>query len=307
MRFLNTSLGIKRGETVLIVTDDNKVDIAKSIERAARRLSDEVLLMKMRPRSRHAEEPPQAVSEAMKCADVVIIPTTMSLSHTDARRGACEAGARVASMPGITGQMFGRGGLTADYNEVKRISETVADMLTGAEKVRIKTRLGCDFTASLSGRKGEADTGILTKKGAFGNLPAGEGFIAPVEGNSHGTLVFDGSFAGIGMLKRPIRITVESGKAVKIEGDGGKLKKMLNNEDNIAEMGIGTNPRAKLIGTVLEDEKVMGTVHVALGDNHNFGGTIRADVHLDGVIKSPDIWLDDTKIMEAGRFVPDIA
>jgi len=307
MKFLKTSLGIKKGETVLIVTDDNKLDIARGIERAARKLSDEVILVKMRPRSRHAEEPPQAVSEAMKNADVVIIPTTMSLSHTDARKAACAAGARVASMPGITEQMFKRGGLGADYKLVKRISEMVARMLTKAKEVRIKTRLGCDFTASLSGRKGEADTGILIKKGAFGNLPAGEGFIAPVEGNSRGVLIFDGSFAGIGALKRPIKITVDDGKAVKIEGDRGKLKKMLINEDNIAEVGIGTNPKAKLIGNVLEDEKVMGTVHVALGDNHNFGGMTRADVHLDGIIKRPDIWLDDAKIMEKGRFVPRIA
>lgn len=307
MKFLETSLGIKKGETVLIVTDDNKTEIAEMIERAARRLSDEVLLMKMRPRSRHAEEPPKVVSEAMKGADVVIIPTTMSLSHTDARKDACAAGARVASMPGITEQMFGRGGLTADYDAVKRISERVADMLTVAKEIRIKTKLGCDFTAKLSGRKGEADTGILLKNGAFGNLPAGEGFIAPLEENSHGTLVFDGSFAGIGVLKRHIQITVDCGRALKIEGDGGKLKKMLINGDNIAEVGIGTNPKAKLIGNVLEDEKVMGTVHVAFGDNHNFGGTIRAQVHLDGVIKSPDIWLDDVKIMENGKFVPDLA
>ncbi len=308
MKFLKTNFGIKKGETVLIVTDDNKIDIAKGIERAARKLSDEVLLMKMRPRSRHAEEPPQAVSEAMKSADVVIIPTTMSLTHTDARKAACAAGARVASMPGITEQMFKRGGLTADYGQVKRISERVAKMLTKAREIRIRTRLGCDFTASLLGRKGVADTGILTKKGAFGNLPAGEGFIAPVEGNSQGVLVFDGSFAGIGVLKRPLKITVNGGKAVKIEGDRGKLKKMLSLDgDNIAEVGIGTNPKAKLIGNVLEDEKVMGTVHVALGDNHNFGGKIRADIHLDGIIKRPDIWLDDTKIMENGRFVSRVA
>ena len=308
MKFLKTNFSIKKGETVLIVTDDNKIGIAEGIERAARKLSDEVLLMKMRPRSRHAEEPPQAVSEAMKSADVVIIPTTMSLTHTDARKAACAAGARVASMPGITEQMFKRGGLTADYGQVKRISERVAKMLTKAREIQIRTRLGCDFTASLLGRKGVADTGILTKKGAFGNLPAGEGFIAPVEGNSQGVLVFDGSFAGIGVLKRPLKITVNGGKAIKIEGDRGKLKKMLSlNGDNIAEVGIGTNPKAKLIGNVLEDEKVMGTVHVALGDNHNFGGKIRADIHLDGIIKRPDIWLDDTKIMENGRFVSRVA
>lgn len=308
MKFLKTNLGIKKGETVLIVTDDNKLKIAEAIERAAKRLSDEVLLIKMRPRTRHAEEPPRAVSEAMKRADVVIIPTTMSLTHTEARRLACRAGARVATMPGITEQMFRRGGLTADYTRVKRISERVAKMLTKAKEVRIRTRLGCDFTASLSGRKGVADTGILTKKGASGNLPAGEGFIAPLERKSQGVLVFDGSFAGLGALTQPLKITVDGGKAVKIEGDKGKLKKMLSlGGNNIAEVGIGTNPKAKLIGTVLEDEKVMGTVHVALGDNHTFGGKIRADIHLDGIIKRPDVWLDDAKIMENGRFVSRVA
>ncbi len=81
------------------------------------------------------------------------------------------------------------------------------------------------------------------------------------------------------------------------------MKKMLTNGDNIAEVGIGTNPRAKLIGNVLEDENVMGTLHVAFGDNHTFGGKIKADVHLDGIIKRPDIYLDNTKIMENGKFV----
>lgn len=303
MKFLKASLGIKKGETVLIVTDDDKLKIAESIERAAKLLSNEVLMLKMAPRSQHAEEPPLAVSEAMKRADVVIIPTTKSLSHTGARKAACKAGARVASMPGITQQMFRKGGLTADYSKVKGISERVAKRLTKAREVRIKTRAGCDFTASLLRRKGVADTGILTKKGDFGNLPAGEGFIAPVEKKSHGTLVFDGSFAELGVLVKPLKITVERGKATKIEGEGRKLKKMLTNGDNIAEVGIGTNPKAKLMGNVLEDEKVMGTVHVAFGDNHTFGGKIKANVHLDGIIKRPDIYLDNKKIMENGRFV----
>ena len=137
----------------------------------------------MAPRQQHAEEPPKAVTEAMKRADVVIIPTSKSLSHTGARKAACNEGARVASMPGITRQMFRRGGLTADYIKVKRISEQVSKRLSLAKEIKIKTRAGCDFTARLTGRKGIADTGIIKKKGDFGNLPAGEGFIAPKEKN----------------------------------------------------------------------------------------------------------------------------
>jgi leucyl aminopeptidase (aminopeptidase T) len=307
MKFLKASLGIKKGETVLIVTDDDKIKIAEVIERAARKLTSEVLVLKMAPRLQHAEEPPKAVSEAMKRADVVIIPTSKSLSHTGARKAACKAGARVASMPGITRQMFRRGGLTADYTKVKGISQRVSKRLTSAKEIRIKTKAGCDFTARLTGRKGIADTGILKKKGDFGNLPAGEGYIAPREKKSEGTLVFDGSFAGLGVLTKPIKVTIKKGNAAKIEGDAGKLKKMLTNGDNIAEVGIGTNPKAKLIGNVLEDEKVMGTAHVAFGDNHTFGGKVKANVHLDGIIKRPDIYLDGQKIMENGRFVSRIA
>lgn len=280
---LKTCLGIKKGETVLIVTDDNKVGIAEELEKAAKKLSDEVIVVRMRPRSRHAEEPPEAIAKAMLASGVVIMPTTMSLSHTDARKNACKKGARIVSLPGITPEMLSKGGMTADYAQVKRISDRIARMLTKAGEIRIKTPLGCDYTASIEGRKGEAESGIFTKKGAFGNLPAGEGFIAPVEGRSEGVLVFDGSFGGIGVLEKPLKIWVEKGKAIKVRGDKGKLKRMIKkykNADEVAEIGIGTNPRAKIIGNVLEDEKVFGTVHVALGDNHTFGGKIRAEVHL---------------------------
>lgn len=301
---LRNSLGIKKRETVLIVTDDNKLEIAAELEKAARSLSNEVLVMRMRPRSRHAEEPPKAVAEAMKASDVVIMPTTMSLSHTEARKKACKKGARIVSLPGVTLEMFQEGGMTADYNVVKKISQKVAEMLSNSKEIVIKTQSGSSFRASLRGRKGVADTGIYRKKGSFGNLPAGEGFIAPLEGESEGRLVFDGSFAGLGVLNKPLEIGVEGGRVVRVSGDKGKLKRLIRkyrNADAIGEIGIGTNPKARIIGNVLEDEKVLGTVHIALGDNHTFGGKIRAEVHLDGIIKNPTVWLDDMLFMDGGK------
>jgi leucyl aminopeptidase (aminopeptidase T) len=109
---------------------------------------------------------------------------------------------------------------------------------------------------------------------------------------------------GLGRLKRPITISVEGGQVVHVKGDDGRLLKLLEkyeNAKNVAEIGIGTNPKAKIIGNVLEDEKVMGTVHVAFGDNHTFGGDTRAEIHLDGIIKRPDIWLDGERIMKGGK------
>lgn len=303
---LSTCLGIRQKETVLIITDDNKLDVAKRIEGAARKLSGEVLTMGMSPRSHHGEEPPRAVGEVMKEVDVIIIPTTMSLSHTDARKDACDAGARVASMPGITREMLSKGGMTADYEKVKDISETLAEDLSKGGKLEIKTDEGTDFFAGITGRMAKSDSGIFTKVGQFGNLPAGEAFIAPLEGLSHGILAIDGSMGGIGRLKNPIKVSVEAGMVMDVQGDGGRLKNTLDkfkNGDNVAEIGIGTNPKAKIIGNVLEDEKVLGTIHVAFGDNHTFGGDTRSDIHLDGIIKKPDIWLDGKIIMEKGRLL----
>lgn len=302
---LKTCLGIRNNEAVLIVTDDNEVEIAAKLERAARRLSNEVIVVKMKPRSHHAEEPPKIIAEAMKSSDVVIMPTTMSLTHTDAKKDACKKGARIASMPGITMQMLKRGAMLADYGEVKAKSVKIAKMLNKAKEIKIATA-GCDFKADVSKRKAVADSGIMTKKGACGNLPAGEGFIAPVEGKSQGKLVFDGSFGGVGVLKKPLRLIIEKGRVVKCEGEKGKLARIFKkykNADCIAEIGIGTNPKARIIGNVLEDEKVWGTAHVALGDNHTFGGKTRAEVHLDGIIKKPSIWLDGKEIMKEGEFL----
>ncbi len=299
-----TTLAIKREEEVLLVTDDAMLEVASLIESALRELSDEVLVLKMRPRGMHGEEPPRVVAQAMKHASVVVAPTSKSLSHTSARKRACEAGARVASMPGITLEMLTAGGMQADYGEVERLAKAVAERLSRAESIKIKSPLGTDFRASLKGRRALADTGIITKPGDFGNLPAGEGFIAPVEGESEGVLVFDGSFAALGKLAEPLRVRVHKGRAVEVEGDGGRISALFRrctNASNVAEVGIGVNPAARVIGNVLEDEKALRTVHVAFGDNHTFGGRTRAEVHLDGVILNPSVWLDEERLMEKGR------
>lgn len=301
---LKSSLDIKRNDGVLIVADDNKLDVAAKIEEASKALADEVLVFKMRPRSRHAEEPPRAVAMAMLGSDVVIMPTTMSLTHTEARKKACDAGARIASMPGITMAMLKRGGLHVNYREMKKLTERIAEMGSNAEEIRITSPLGCDFTASVAGRKMIPDTGFLQKKGSFGNLPAGEAFVAPVEGSSDGKLVFDGSFGGVGMLKEPLELVVEEGRVVRCSNKtlAGMIRKY-RNADNIAEIGLGTNRSARVIGNVLEDEKVYGTCHVAIGDNHTFGGKTKAEVHLDGIIKRPSIFLDGKEIMKNGEFL----
>ena len=141
-------------------------------------------------------------------------------------------------------------------------------------------------------------------------FPTGETFLAPVEGTSNGVFVVDGSMAGLGLIKNAkIRIEVENGYATKITGGvfAKKLKLMLDKVGkearNIAEFGIGTNDSAKLSGILLEDEKVMGTIHIAVGNNVSMGGSVNVPIHLDGVVKKPTVWMDGKLLMKDGKLL----
>ncbi|MDF2717228.1 MAG: aminopeptidase, partial [Paenibacillus sp.] len=139
-----------------------------------------------------------------------------------------------------------------------------------------------------------------------GNLPSGEGYIAPLEGTGSGQLVVDGSIAGIGKIDTPVVLTVENGRLTNAEGTAApKLLEILGDGNGrlLAEFGIGTNDKARITGVVLEDEKVYGTIHVAFGSNHTFGGTIEAGVHIDLVVSKPDVYIDEVKIMEQGSLI----
>ena len=139
---LTSCLAVKTGEEVLIITDDSRKEIGEAIYEAAGNLGCEKLLMVMKEREVSGQEPPKAIAAAMKAADVVIVPTAQSLTHTNARIEAAKAGTRVATMPGITKEMFSRGAMTADYNEVEKLTAKVTEMLTRASRARME-KDGC--------------------------------------------------------------------------------------------------------------------------------------------------------------------
>ncbi|MEM2924132.1 MAG: aminopeptidase [Methanocellales archaeon] len=302
---LKNCLRVKPGESVLVVTDVKKFSLGRAFFEAALELNCEAMLMLMKPRSRSGEEPPPAIAQAMKNASVVIAPTTYSITHTQARKEACAAGARIATIPIQTNnrkllrEMFTTGGITADYSEIEARAKKLIQKLNQGSVVRIESELGTDVTFELSGRKWQLDIGICIEPGSFINLPSGEVFIAPA--NSNGKVVIDGSFGDIGILKSPLEFHIRNNYVVEIRGrNAAQLMRKLNaigkEARNLAELGIGLNPKAKLLGIVLEDEKVAGTAHIAIGDNSTFGGTVKAGIHWDGIIKSPKIYLDGEEL-----------
>jgi len=296
---LKESFRIEAGETVLIVTDNKMPNsIPDALFEAALEEKAIPAILKMKAGKVPSEEPPKAIADAMLGFDVIIAPTTKSLSHTQARLAASEKGARIATLPGITEKMMTSGGILADYREVERQTHKFMALLKKVRTVRVTSKLGTDITFKVNPQKWHSDTGICGK-GEFINLPGGEIFIAPDDAN--GTYVVDGSMGDFGLLDKPIKVTVKDRYAVSMTGGKAEeLAAMLDAKGkpgrNIAELGIGMNPNSRIIGNTLEDEKVKGTIHVALGDNSTFGGNVKAGIHIDGIIKDVEVYLDGRRI-----------
>ena len=301
-------LGIKESEEVLIIMDERSRRVGNALFKAAKNLGAETVLIEMIERDTHGSEPPCIVAEAMKSADVVIAPTSKSLTHTRATLEATNKGARIASMPAITEEIMCRV-IPVDYRAIEDRSKRLRDLLSQESRVRLTTLAGTDLTFSIAGRKAIADTGNLRERGARGNLPAGEVFIAPIEGETFGIAVIDGSMSSVGIIRTPIRMVVKEGYVTEINGgrEANVLSTLLRDKGkktrNIAELGIGTNEKATICEITLESEKTMGTVHVAIGDNSTFGGDISAPVHLDGVMKNPTLIIGDGTVIRDGKYL----
>jgi leucyl aminopeptidase (aminopeptidase T) len=300
-------MGVTAGEEVLVICNPVTEEIGALMRIEAQGDGADATLAVISERESHAAEPPRPVAAAMAAADVVLAPTIQSLSHTAARKAASDAGVRIATLPGVTEEMLSRL-MNGDLDEMRRRGWAIVSALNRGSQVRITCRHGSDLSFSIEGRDGIVDAGELTAKGAFGNLPCGEGFIAPVEGTAEGTLVVDGSIAAIGLVESPVRLTIEAGHLTGVTGDeGAKLMELLTphgpDGTNVAELGIGTNEEAILTGNILEDEKIFGTAHVAFGASAGIGGTVQVPVHLDVVVKEPTVEIDGEAILGGGELL----
>ncbi len=305
---LRDCLNMQEGEKLLVVTDPGVLLVSQELFYAALEMGGDPLLVEMPVRQRDGAEPPDKIAEMMATSDIVIAPTSRSLTHTHARRNACKAGARIASLPGITAEIMSRA-MRANYREISERSVALARILTESSHVRVTTPAGTDIEMSIEGRACLSDTGLIHQKGEYSNLPAGEAYLAPIEGSSNGVIVVDGSMAGIGKLSpgETITLTVADGFVQDVQGGekGDQLRSLIEsvgkNGGNIAELGIGTNDKAVVSGVVLEDEKVLGTVHIAVGNNLSMGGNIDVPLHLDGVLLAPTVEVDGKTLLRGDK------
>jgi leucyl aminopeptidase (aminopeptidase T) len=303
---LTQCLAVKDNEKILIVANPETRRIGEALYKEGVKLSAQTALFIYPKGTINGEEPPPLVADAMVKSDVIVAPTVMSVTHTAARRRAVKAGARMATMPGITEDFFVRG-LSANYAEIQRVTRKIHGYLDRASVAHVTSPSGTDVVLDIRNPAVVSD-GNLQKKGVCTNLPTGETELAPR--NAKGILVVDrcGDY-----ITEPTRLELKDGYLISFEGNasGRRFKRLIEegmkrdgnqNASFIAEFAIGTNKSARVNANVLESEKVFGTCHFGFGNNMSYpGGRNESTLHIDTIVLKPTITLDGITIMKNGK------
>ena len=242
---------------------------------------------------------------------IIIAMSNNSSSHTNYRKLACHAGARFASLPHFDPDMFGTS-MDVNWTALAGRTARLVAAVNRAEWVNVECPNGTAMHICKRGRDAGGDDGLLTAPGCFGNLPAGEAYFAPLEGESHGVMVIE--WGPTRRLENPLTLTIADGRVVRIDGEEPhrqRLETRFAESDacrNLAELGIGTNDKASRPDNVLEAEKILGTIHLALGDNTGFGGVVAAPFHEDYVFYQPTVTLvmadgSEEVILDSGKLM----
>jgi leucyl aminopeptidase (aminopeptidase T) len=312
---VDVCMSVEDGDVVTIITDDEHVDQARvvaevCVDRGAWPViaNNEMQVRRGRADTHFPMAPPRNLHQAMVSSDEIIIITNLEwanrFAHVSAVKESCANNAKIASVePGM-----GEWGLTVEklHRAQQRAWDGMA-ALEGVEKVRVTTAKGTDFTVTIRDRPALEVTSIKKRGQMMGPLPLwAEVAFAAVEDETVGTVVVDGVMLGIGLpgqVTEPITWTVEGGRAVKIDGgdDARRLREVLEGVENatvIGEFAFGVSEVAPF-GTPSEKGRV-GTVHLALGDNHNAypGGQNVCSLHLDGVMLEASM-----QIVDSGRWI----
>ncbi len=310
-KIIETCAGVKEGETVVIVTDTNKIRIAEVLAAGVCSVGGKPVIVWMTPTGAHGVEPPLAVVAACRESNVYIFATTWNLQHTSARVEALAHGSRGTTIPQVTEDLLITGGILADFDSCDQMGKKLGALLEKSQRMRITSPSGTDLRGQIGGRKVIYETGIFREPGRYAALPNSEINISPLEGTAEGVIVADVRLGAAGITRdEPATAEVRDGQIVQIKG--GKVAKdfwhtleQFNEPKvfSIAEFGIGLNPQARLYASFLEDEGRLGNGHVGIGSNWAMGGKIRAPLHTDLIFKEASFYFDDRLVLDKGKLL----
>jgi leucyl aminopeptidase (aminopeptidase T) len=296
---------VKRGEEVLIVADDlQSFELNRALRKAADRIGARPVSV-VYPAIQPYREPPRSVLHAMKNADVVIACATRPFA-SGVMEEVIKGGARILSMFRITPDALSRT-VPIDYSILNKEMKRIKKILDRSGTIEISSPRGTQLTVRMAGRPTRLALGSVRKTGEIDFIPAGAVGVAPLEGTAEGKVVVDGTILGFGRCLEPILFEIEKGKVTKLKGETKwkGLKELLRRDGNasmLCEIGLGANPKARLTGGP-EDERVRGSVHIGLGENRYFGGTIASASHLDGTILKATLRVDGRDLVKDGKLM----
>lgn len=291
-------LHLREKDKMLVVMDEDKRRIGNAFMEAGSRIGADAEFYVLKGR-RPFLDLPQDLQKIICGRDVIInifnaipeeTPFRISLIKVET-----DVGAKVGHAPGITESMMTEGPMTADYQRVSDVAYSLMRAFRNAVKTHITAPSGTDIVLNISGR--DFDTDVSIEKGRIGNLPSGEIWCAPLEKGADGVVVCDGSVGNLGQTPSPLTIEVIGGRIQSIKGDNQSFVDQVNElvhmdemASVIGELGIGVNPKARITGNLLEDEKAGRTAHIAFGNNENMpGGKNTSKTHRDFLFHSPTI------------------
>ncbi len=304
-RSLEAVLNLRATERFLAITDEAKGPIGQAFRDAALELGCEAELYMLDAASRPLGSVPADLVQAIASSVVVVncfqaFPEETPFRIELIRSLIAKHPRRVGHAPGITEDMMISGPMDVDFAEVRDKALALMSSLRQASYARITAPGGTDLTVYVEGRGWDTDTQVGA--GSFGNLPCGEIWCAPIENLGEGLLVCDGSIGDLGAVPAPVHITVDRGQVTKVEcADGdfqARVEEFLALDEEakvLGEFGIGINPKARITGNLLEDEKAFRTAHIAFGNNEEMpGGKNRSRTHRDFLFSDPTIVIHNT-------------
>lgn len=318
-KLIETCIGLAKWEELVIFCDTARIDLANACTRAALEVEAHPSVFVIPEAARPIQKLSEVMKTSMEEADAVLIMLSHLHAETKFRRQVVEytrrRPIRVANMPGVERVHFEKW-INLPYDDLAIKTERVASALLKARKAEVITEAGTHIEIPLAGWVSgavEAETGLLTEPGLWGNLPAGEAFAVPALRKANGTIVVDGSIPNL-LIKQPLTIKVEKGRATDMQPEkceecrtlSRSFKESGSNSRVLVEFGIGTNNQIRTVqGSTIADEKIMGTVHFGFGSSAGFGGSIEADNHDDVVVLKPTVLLDGIPLIREGQFSKD--
>ena len=316
---LSELFGFSSQDSVLIISDIYNKTIGEAFGNACSKINCEVETYVINEQDRPLKEPPAELIKMLSGRSIVLniikayseeIPFRIKWIFKVEENKLIKMG----HMPGITEAMM-LGSVNVDYHKMRSEADSLLKTLHYADKIHITTEEGTNLILGVKDRLFVGDVGV--KQGEMCNLPCGEIYCAPIETEADGVVIFNASIGDLGLLKTPIKVYLEKGRITKFESEDKKQEKRITelqsvDEDSmvIGELGIGINPGAVITGNMLEDEKALGTAHLAFGNNADFpgGGNNNSKIHRDYLFYRPtiDVMYNDRssrKIMDKGIFI----